>query len=139
MFEPSIALKTAVRSALIADQAVVDLVPVENIRAGSTRPDKTPAIIFGHSQTQHLGRAAGDWYLTRVFLTLHVWAVEDGAEAAQAIGHAVSTALWDSPNTSDCGLDEYERPSFQWLRDPQPEQSFSHGIATVEAVIRWRA
>lgn len=137
MIEPSIALKTAVRTALIAAPSVTALVNANDIRAGSMRPDNMPCIIMGHAQTQHLGRSAGGQYLTRVYLDLHTWAIEDGPDIAQAIGHAVSTALWDAPAPIDCSVDDYERPSFQWLRDPQPEKSYTHGIATVEAVVRW--
>ncbi|SLN62264.1 hypothetical protein PEL8287_03393 [Roseovarius litorisediminis] len=137
MVEPSIALKTAVRAALIVAPDVIALVDIDNIRAGSTRPDKLPSVIMAHAQTQHLGRASGGQYLTRVFLDLHIWAIEDGAEAAQAIGHAVSVALWDAPAPVDCSVDDYQRPSFQWMRDPQPELAYTHGVATVEAAIRW--
>lgn len=138
MVEPSIALKTAIRAALIADTNVTSLVDADNIRAGATRPDKMPCIIMGHAQTINLGRASGGQYLTRVFVDLHIWAIEDGAEVAQAIGHAVATALWDAPEMAESDIDAYERPSFQWMRDPQPERSYTHGVATVESIVRWQ-
>jgi hypothetical protein len=136
MIEPSIALKTAIREKLIADTNVTALVNANSIRTGSSQPDKMPSIIMGHSQTINLGRS-GDQYLTRVYVDIHIWAIEDGAEKAQAIGAAVVNALWDAPIPVEADIDAYTRPSFQWISDPQPEQSYTHGVASIEAVVRW--
>ena len=137
MITPDIAFQTAVRGALVTAQAVTDLVPADHIRAGSTRPDKLPCVIMANPQTENLGRTAGGEFLTRVYIDLHVWAIEDGADAARQIGNAVAVALWDTPATDEVGIDEYARPSFAYMRDPDPEQAYSHGVATVEGVIRW--
>ncbi|MDO6521283.1 DUF3168 domain-containing protein [Shimia thalassica] len=139
MIEPSIAFQTAVRGALIADTTTTDLVPADSIRAGSTRPDMLPCIILANPQTVHLGRTAGGGYLTRVYIDLHIWALEDGADMARQIGGALSVALWDAPQTSEVGIDEYTRPSFAFTRDPDPERAYCHGVGTVEGVIRWQA
>lgn len=138
MIEPSLAYQTAVRAALIASPEVVALVPADHIRAGSTRPDKLPCIILGDAQTEFLGRASGSQFLARVFLTLHIWAIEDGADSAKAIGFAVLKALTDAPAVTDFGIDEHAMPSVIWLRDPQPERSYTHGVVQLEAVARWR-
>lgn len=138
MIEPSIEFQTAVRGALIASAPVTDLVPVAHIRAGSTRPNKMPTIILANPQTVHLGRASGGAFMTRVFLDLHIWATEDGADMARQIGGATAMALWDTPCTSVVGIDEYTRPSFSYMRDPDPDRAFSHGVGTVEGVIRWK-
>jgi len=136
MIEPSVSLQTALRSTLISDPAVIALVNPERIRSGSTRPDKYPCVIFASPQTINLGRASGDAFLSRVYLDLHIWALEDGADTARQIGHVVTKALWDSPlNIQD--LSEYERPSFRYIRDPDPEIAYCHGVATVGAVVRW--
>lgn len=137
MITPDIEFQTAIRSALIADPAVAALVPADNIRAGSTRPDNLPCIILANPQTIHLGRTAGGAYLTRVFIDLHIWALEDGEDMARQIGGALSVALWDAPATSEVGIDAYERPSFTYMRDPDPERAYCHGVGTVEGVIRW--
>lgn len=138
MIEPSLAFQTAIRGALTNNQSVTDLVPVEHIRAGSTRPDKLPCVIMSNPQTIHLGNAAGGWLLTRVFIDLHVWALEDGADIARQIGGAASLALWDAPVSDVVGVDEYTRPSFAYVRDPDPERAYCHGVGTVEGVIRWK-
>jgi hypothetical protein len=139
MIEPSIAFQTALRAALIAAPAVTALVPVAQIRAGSTRPAELPCIVLGSPQTQNLGRTSGGSYLTRVVLDLHVWAIEDGADMARQIGGAVVLALWDAPHADEVGIDAFERPSFTYLRDPDPALAYCHGVGTVEGVIRWRA
>lgn len=137
MTEPSIAFQTALRGALIADPAVSGLVQADHVRAGSTRPDNSPSIILANPQLIHLGRTAGGEYMTRVFLDLHVWAIEDGADMARQIGGAVSVALWDKPLADEIGIDEYTRPSFSYVRDPDPERAFCHGVGTAEGAIRW--
>ncbi len=138
MIEPSIMVQTAIRAALIDHPAVSALVPADHIRAGSTRPDNMPCIIMASPQTINLGRTSGGQFSTRVYLDLHIWALEDGADMARQIGGAVAVALWDSP-LPVADVTEYERPSFRYVRDPDPERSYCHGIGTVECVVRWQA
>jgi Protein of unknown function (DUF3168) len=138
MSEPSIILQTAIRAALINSAAVSALVPADHIRAGSTRPDKMPCVILANPQTINLGRTYSGKFQTRVYIDLHIWALEDGADMARQIGAAVTAALWDSP-LPIADLSEYERPSFKYMRDPDPEVACAHGVASVEAVITWGA
>jgi len=138
MIDPSLEFQTAIRAALITHPEVSALVPAEHVRAGSTRPDKLPTIILANPQMINLGRASGGQFLTRVFIDLHVWALEDGADMARQIGAAASVALWDAPECATVGIDAYERPSFAFTRDPDPERAYCHGVGTVEGVIRWR-
>lgn len=138
MIEPSIAFQTAIRAGLLADPAVMALVPAEHIRAGSTRPDKLPCIILANPQTIHLGCTSGGAYMTRVYLDMHIWSLEGGADIARQIGGAMSVVLWDAPLTDEVGIDEYTRPSFAYIRDPDPERAYCHGVGTVEGAIRWR-
>lgn len=138
MITPDIEFQTAIRIALAADPAVRAFVPLDHIRAGSTRPDKLPCIILANPQIQNLGRTAGGYYLTRAYIDLHIWALEDGADMARQIGGALALSLWDAPPTSEVGIDAYERPSFTYLRDPDPERAYCHGVGTVEGVIRWK-
>ncbi|MHA6646413.1 tail completion protein gp17, partial [Mesorhizobium sp. A623] len=103
----------------------------------STRPDKLPSIIMAGGQTVFLGNAAGAQYVARVFLDLHIWALEDGADTAKAIGFAVCNALKEAPNAAGFGFDEFSLPAVRWMRDPDPDKSYTHGVITVEAVMRW--
>lgn len=139
MIEPSLALQTAIRSRLIEYPAVTALVPAASIRSGSTRPDRSPCIILAGGQTQYLGHAAGSQHVARVFLDLHIWAIEDGADTAKAIGYALAQALIGMPWQQDgFDIDAFDQPRIIWMRDPQPELAYTHGIAEIEAVIRWR-
>jgi Protein of unknown function (DUF3168) len=137
MIEPTLALQTAIGNALEASPAVTALVPADHIRSGSTRPDKLPSIIMANGQTVFLGNASGTQYLARVFLDLHIWAVEDGADTAKAIGFAVSNVLKEAPDATGFSFDEFGRPTIRWMRDPEPDKSYTHGVLTVEAVMRW--
>ena len=140
MIEPSLALHTAVRSTLLAHPAVTDLVQPDRIRAGSTRPDKFPCVVLSGASTQYLGRASGDQRLARVNVDLNIWAIEDGPDTAKAIGFAVSRALIGMADEQDgFSIDQLDQPRLIWLRDPQPELAFTHGILEIAAVIRWRA
>ena len=138
MVDPSIILKTAIREKLIADPNVTALVNADHIRTGSTVPDHFPSIIMGHAQTTNLGRS-GEQNITRVYVDLHIWAIEDGAEIAQAIGAAVANALWDDPVGAESDIDSYERPSFNYMRDPDPDKAYTHGVASVATITRWSA
>lgn len=137
MIEPTLALHTAISSALVAAPAVTALVPADHIRAGSTRPDKLPSIIMTGAQTVFLGNAAGAQYVARVFLDLHIWALENGADTAKAIGFAVSNVLKEAPDAVGFSFDEFSLPAIRWMRDPDPDVSYTHGVLTVECVMRW--
>ncbi|WP_127559063.1 DUF3168 domain-containing protein [Nioella ostreopsis] len=138
MIEPSVALQTAIRAKLIADPAVTALVAPDHIRAGSTRPDRTPCVILVGGQTQYLGRASGSQLCARVFFDLHIWALEDGPDTAKAIGHAAALALINLDDAAGIEIDTFDMPRTIWLRDPQPELAYTHGIMDLEAVVRWR-
>jgi hypothetical protein len=140
MIEPSLALQTAVRTQLINTPAVIALVPADRIRAGSTRPDSAPCIILAGGQTIYLGPASGGQHVARVFLDCHVWAIEDGADSAKAIGFAVAQAIVAMADNQDgFQIDELKQPRTVWLRDPQPELSYCHGVIEIESVVRWKA
>ena len=139
MLDPALALQTAIRAALVATPDVLALVPADHIRAGATRPDKMPSIVLADAQTEFLGCASGSQRLARVFLTLHMWAQEDGADTARQIGAAVYQALeFGPPDSAGIAVDDWQLPRMVWLRDPKPELSLTHGVMTLEAVVRWR-
>lgn len=138
MIDPSLEFQTAIRAVLTAHPEVSALVPAAHVRASSTRPDKLPCIIMANPQIINLGRSGASSLVSRVFIELHIWALEDGADMARQIGAAASVALWDAPACTTVGIDAYERPSFSFMRDPDPERAYCHGVGTVEGVIRWR-
>lgn len=139
MIDPALAFQTAVRAALIGAPEVVARVTPSNIRAGMVRPDRLPSVVLGEARTEFLGCAAGSQRLARVFLTLHIWAQEDGADTAREIGAAVYQALTFGPkDTAELNIDTWEQPRLVWMRDPQPELTLTHGAMALEAVVRWR-
>lgn len=137
MIEPTLALQAAIGNALAASPAVTAIVAPAHIRGGSMRPDHFPCILMGGGQTIFLGNASGSQYVARVFVDLHVWAIEDGADTAKAIGFAAMNALKKAPAASGFAFDDFSLPSIVWMRDPDPAQSYCHGVMTVEAVMRW--
>ncbi len=140
MIAPDLSFQTAIRTQLVHSAPLSLFVPETSIRAGYTRPDRFPCILLASPQTINLGRASGGYYLTRVFLDLHVWAIDDGADTAQKIGGVVAQALWDAPDLHDVIHlpEEYERPSFRFMRDPDPEKAYCHGVGTVSGVVQWK-
>ncbi|WP_137153494.1 DUF3168 domain-containing protein [Rhizobium sp. FKL33] len=138
MLEPTLALQKAIGDTLINTPAVTALVTPDHIRAGSTRPENLPEIIMSGGQTIFLGNASGSQLVARVYLDLHVWAIEDGAETAKHIGFAVCNALKIAPKTQGFSIDEFQLPAIRWMRDPDPALNYVHGVITAEAVVRWK-
>ncbi|MBY2941411.1 MULTISPECIES: DUF3168 domain-containing protein [Rhizobium] len=135
MFEPTLALQTAIRAALVNSPAVVDLVPVDHIRAGTTRPDKTPCVIMSDGNTTLHGHDYRSQRTAWVYLDLHIWTLDAGQDAAKEIAGTVMAAL-DKPlkiEGGDCDHFRVARSTFP--RDPDP--AYGHGILSVEALIRW--
>jgi len=135
MIEPSLALQTAINARLTSTAAVTALVATNQIRTGNMRKENLPSIIMAGAQTEFLGYAAGGQYLARVWIDLHIWAMDAGGDVAKAIGFAVHNALLAPIVPADCAIDEFEARNVLWLRDPNPH--FAHGVVKVQAVIRW--
>lgn len=135
MLEPTLALQTAIRAHLINAPAITALVPAGHIRAGSTRPDKLPAIIIASGTTEFLGRASAGQYVARAFLDLQIWAIEAGADTAKAIGGVLADTLRDAPAGDGFSFDEWALTRLVWPRDPDP--AYGHGVLSIETVIRW--
>jgi len=139
MIEPSLQFQSAVRGALIADPTFAALVEASNVRSGGGRPGTEPCVIFGSSDTELLGYAAGGQLLARVFLTCHVWCPEDGADTGKSVGFALLNALVKPPaDGADHWFHDYQKPALAWVRDPSPDGAWTHGVCELEAVVRWK-
>lgn len=135
MIEPTLALQTAIRAALVGSPAVTALVPAGHIRSGSTRPDKTPAIIMSDGTTALHGHDYTAQRTAWVFMDLHIWTLNAGEDAAKEIAGAATSAL-DRPLSFDgCQCDHFRVTASRFPRDPDP--AFGHGVLSVEALIRW--
>ncbi|MBZ9694541.1 DUF3168 domain-containing protein [Mesorhizobium sp. CO1-1-9] len=135
MIESTLALQTAIRATLIAAPAVTALVSADNIRSGSTRPDKTPCIIMANGTTALHGHDYTAQRAAWVNLDLHVWTLDAGEDAAKEIAFAVSNALDKGMTIAGGYCDHFEVTSAVYPRDPDP--AYGHGILSVEALIRW--
>lgn len=136
MFEPTLAVQAAINATLSTSPAVTALVPADNIRAGSTRPDTTPCIIISDGNTALHGSDYTAQRTAWVYLDLHVWTLNAGQDAAKEITGAVMAAL-DTPSmTIDGGFcDHFRVTGTRFPRDPKPEHG--HGVISIEALIRW--
>lgn len=135
MIEPTLALQTAIRTALVGNSAVTALVPADHIRAGSTRPDKLPCIMMSDGNTTLHGHDYTAQRTAWVYLDLHIWTLDDGQDAAKEIAGAVTAAL-EKPMTIDGGdCDHFRVTASRFPRDPTP--GYGHGVLSVEALIRW--
>ncbi|RWD50568.1 MAG: DUF3168 domain-containing protein [Mesorhizobium sp.] len=137
MMEPTVALQTAIRSRLLDRPAVTALVLPDHIRAGSTRPDKTPAIIMSDGTTALHGYDYTAQRAAWVNLDIHIWTLDQGQEAAKAIAFAVCNALDSKWKLQIDGgyCDHLEVTRAVYPRDPDP--LVGHGVLSVEALIRW--
>lgn len=135
MIEPTLALQIAIRAALIDDPAVSALVPADHIRAGGSRPDKTPCVIMSNGNTELHGQDYTAQRAAWVYMDLHVWTLDAGEDAAKEIAFAVTTAL-DKTMTVEGGYcDHFRITRAVYPRDPDP--TYGHGVLSVEALIRW--
>lgn len=135
MIEPTLAIQTAIRTRLINTPAVTALVPVTHIRAGSTRPDNTPAIIMSNGSTALHGHDYTAQRVAWVYMDLHIWTLDQGEERAKQIAFTVTNAL-DKEITIDGGYCDHFRVTHSiFPRDPDP--AYGHGVLSVEALVRW--
>ena len=138
MIEPVLALQTAIRKRLLDKPEVLALVPADNIRSGSTRPDKTPAIIIADGSTTLHGNDYRAQSAAWVYLDLHVWTLDAGQDAAKQIAGTVAAALSKYNLPIDGGYcDHFKVTDIRHVRDPNP--AYGHSVLSVEALVRWLA
>ncbi|MCF6370975.1 DUF3168 domain-containing protein [Rhizobium halophilum] len=135
MIEPTLALQTAIRTRLVTNATITALVPAAHIRAGSTRPDKTPCIIMSDGSTALHGHDYTAQRAAWVYMDLHVWTLDAGEEAAKEIAFTVSNILDKRLPIDDGYCDHFRITSSRFPRDPNP--AHGHGILSVEALLRW--
>lgn len=137
MIEPTLALQTAIRAALVSAPAVMTLLEDDQtrIRAGSTRPDKTPCVIMSDGNTALHGHDYASQRAAWVYLDLHIWTLDTGEDAAKEIAGAVTAALDALPIIEGGECDHFRVTASRFPRDPNP--AFGHGVLSVEALIRW--
>lgn len=135
---PDLALQQAVRSALIASPQIALFCTPERIRSGAIRPEHLPAIVLTPARVTILGWAAGGQVVAEIAMQAHIWAVDDGTEAAQQIAAGAMKALLDAPAADGFQIDSWDRPALVWLPDPDPALTVAHAAISLRAAIRWR-
>jgi hypothetical protein len=136
MIEPTLALQTAMRSALVNDPAIAAFgIPADHIRAGSTRPEKTPCIVMGEARTALHGHDYTAHRAAWVYLDVHVWTLNEGPDLARQIAFAVSQALGRPLPIDGARCTHLRVTNMVFPRDPKPE--YGHGVLSVEALIEW--
>lgn len=126
-------VQKAIRSRLIATNAVVALVSAASILDVNQRPAPSPSIILGDSQAVDEGTSLRRGH-TRVYHTLHVWKKEDALTGVKAICGEIRTAMHSGRLSFPAGLAcaDVLVSSMRFLRDPGGE--YSHGVVVVEVL-----
>lgn len=136
MIEPTLALQIAIRSRLIKKPELIALVPADNIRSGSTRPDKTPCIVMSDGNTSLHGHDYTAQRTAWAYMDLHIWTLDAGQDAAKEIAGVVMATLDKRNLLIDGGYcDHFRVRKSRFPRDPDPK--YGHGILSMEALIRW--
>ncbi|GAB9248270.1 DUF3168 domain-containing protein [Bradyrhizobium diazoefficiens] len=132
--DPSWALQVAIRQRLTASDELLALVPPENIRDATGRPEVMPAVFLGEGQA-----VLRRWDST-AHATLHVWLQEPGLEQCKRAVSAIVAALRvDAQVDGVLHLDGFTCHDLsvtltRFMRDPHG--SFSHGVVNVASIMK---
>lgn len=126
MSEASLAAQRLAVVAMRARSALTALVPTANIFDRNERPEVFPCVIVGEAQT--VGEDATCIVAADVFLTLHVWTVENGFVTCKSISGEIQRALRNLSGLQDGWQCDFEFEDARYLRDPSGQHS--HGVVT---------
>jgi hypothetical protein len=133
MIEPSLALQTAIRKALITDMAFTALIPAANVLDVNQRPSVMPALLIGEGQTVSGTDLARKTF--EVYLDFHFWQQETGStfvkRAVQALREVLTDQVWSIPclDVADAHITQA-----RFMRDP--DTVHSHAIVTLCCRVR---
>ncbi|MER2263884.1 DUF3168 domain-containing protein [Methylobacterium oxalidis] len=128
---PSLALQKLVRARLVADPAVVALVPADDITDRHGRPARFPSIVFGEGREHRLGAMKRE--SSRVVLDIHVWCDSPGTRQSKLIVDAIRRALRASPWSADGhAVLDLQFVSARYLPDPA-SADLTHSIVTFDS------
>ena len=135
MPDAALAVQKAIRARLVGSAAVTALVPAASILDRNERPAPSPSIIVGESQVVDPGIVI-DRSVVRIHSTIHVWKAEAGLTGVKSIAGAVWRALKSPRLALDAGLEcvDCRVSDTRFIRDP--DGVTSHGIVTVETLVR---
>lgn len=128
---PSLALQHMIRARLVADPAVLALVPANDIADRHGRPARFPSITLGEGREYRLGSVSRE--ASRVVVDLHVWTDTAGTAQSKAIADAVRRAVRHEPWTVDQHmLMEFRYEGSRFMADPGSTDT-THGVMSFEA------
>lgn len=128
--EPSLAAQRLAVVTMRANAALLKLVPASNIFDRHTRPEVFPCVVVGEAQT--VADEAECVVGSEVFLTIHVWTVEQNFTTCKEIAGAVRSALRGLEGKFDGHELWFTFEDSTFLRDPSG--SHSHGVLNFMAI-----
>jgi hypothetical protein len=130
MIEPSLAMQRAIRTRLIAVDAVKVLVPAPNVLDQNGLPAVFPCILIGEGQVVPGDGLGFNRHV--VYADLHVWQTEPGLAQVKAIVGAIRGAFSEPFYTIDGHhVADLLITSTRFMRDP--DGLHSHAVISVEA------
>lgn len=129
MTEASLAAQRLAVASMRARDALLLLVPGNNIFDRHSRPEVFPCVIVGEAQT--VGADTDCFDLSDVFLTIHVWTEETGFVRCKEIAGEVRRALRGIEGQQDGFEISFAFGDATFMRDP--DGLHSHGVLTFEA------
>lgn len=131
----ALSLQKSIRARLVSKAVITDTVPASSILDRHQTPAPDPSIIIGEAQTVDEGDDLQRRSF-RVYSTLHVWVKEPSLAGANALCGLIVDAVLGGRFPERDGwqcVDQFVS-STRLIRDPDGETS--HGIVTVEALMR---
>lgn len=127
----ALALQAMVRARLVADPAVLALVPADDITDRAGIKAQFPSIRFGESREYPLGDVSRE--AARVVIDLHYWTATPGTAESKTLAAAVNRAIRNDPWSAP-GFDVMQLRSdgVRFMADPDTAD-VTHGVATYTA------
>lgn len=120
-----------IRTRLVADPAVLALVPANDITDRHGRPVRFPSITFGEGREYPLGSVKRD--SARVVLDLHIWTDTPGTRDSKRLADAIRRALRAAPwSTEGHVVLDLQYESSRFIPDPA-STDVTHGVVSFDA------
>ena len=127
----ALSIQAMIRQRLVADPAVLALVPAGHIADRAARPALFPSIALGSAREYPVGFLGRD--ASRVVVDLHVWTNTPGTAASKAIADAVRRALRDMPWEAKGQSVQHFRYSGASFMPDTAGEDIVHGVVSFEA------
>ncbi|WP_026479338.1 DUF3168 domain-containing protein [Ahrensia sp. 13_GOM-1096m] len=131
----ALSLQKSIRARLVAKTAITDIVPAASILDRHQTPAPDPSIIMGEAQTLDEGDDLKRRSF-RVYSTLHIWMKERSLAGTNELCGLIVDAVLNGrfPERDGWHCVDQMVSNTRLMRDPDGETS--HGVVTVEALMR---